>query len=180
MKQRTGCWWGLFWWAFLFTALFLLLTGCSLKKICWDRFPPEVGTDTVEVITTQYVDTTVYVYVQPQHTLDEVPVVIRDTIWVAGLPVPQIISKDTAVARTDFAEAKAWIERNRLALQLVQKDSLIEVRLDSIRTERDHYVKLYTTAIHTAPPEKCPMWRRILLLIIGFTMGLVFARLLKK
>lgn len=157
----------------------LILTGCSAQKWCWNKFPPEIKIDTVIHTETTYKDTTIFVHLPGDTLISEVPVYIIDTI--EGEPI--VITYEEAIAETGYAEARAWIQNSMLQLELIQKDSLIEVTLDSVIAIKDHYVELYTTEIHKSPPQKrCPVKSIILYLLIGFFAGaiLVFIIKLKK
>jgi len=160
-------------------AIAILFGGCATQKRCWEKFPPEIKTDTIVHTETVYVDTTIYVELPGEIDTVEVPVHIIDT--VPGEPI--VVTYEEAKAKTDFAEARAWVENSKLKLELIQKDSLIVVKLDSVIQIKDHYVELYTVEIHKSPPKKkCPTRSIILYLLGGFFLGvvLIFIIRLKK
>ena len=147
-----------------------ILAGCATQKRCFEKWPPEIKVDTVERTVVQYVDTTVYVQMPGDTVEVNVPVYIVDT--VEGKPI--VITYEEARAETEYAEARAWVEKSVLELELIQKDSLIEIRLDSVIAIKDHYVELYTTEIHESPPEmKCPLRSIIFYIAIGFAGGVL-------
>lgn len=154
----------------------ILLSGCATQKRCFEKFPPEIKTDTIIHTEIIYQDTTVFVEIKGDSVLVEVPVYIVDT--VEGKPI--VITYKDAEAETDFAAARAWIENSILQLELIQKDSLIEIQLDSVIAIKDHYIELYTTEIHKSPPKKkCPTRSIILYLLGGFFLGVVLIFIIK-
>lgn len=160
----------------LILAFILLFGGCATQKRCWEKFPPEIKTDTIIHTEIVYQDTTIFVEIPGDTILTEVPVYIIDTI--EGEPI--VITYEEAKAKTSYAEARAWIENSILQLELIQKDSLIEVQLDSVIAVKNHYVELYTTEIHKAPPKKkCPTKSIILYLLGGFFFGVVLIFIIK-
>jgi hypothetical protein len=172
----------LFWIAFLATlGIMVALGGCTGAKWCWRHFPPEIKTDTVKITKIDYRDTTVNFNIDWQHTVDEMPVVIIDTVTIEGKRISVALTMDSARARTEYAEAVAWVENSILRLELTQRDSLIAIRLDSVIAIKDHYVTLYTTEIHNTPPTiKCPWYSKILYLVVGFIVGGFCALLFRK
>lgn len=172
----------LFWIAFLATVgIMIMLGGCSAEKWCFEHFPPEVRVDTIQTTLTKWRDTTVYVQVPAERSIDEQPVIIHDTVYVEGKPVIRFATIDTARAHVQYADAKAWVSRSILELELTQKDSLLAFRFDSLTQERDHYFNLYTTTIHNTPPEvKCPWYMKLLMGLSGFVVGGGFAVLTRR
>ena len=110
--------------------LIVLLSGCVTQNRCLFKFPPPPP-DTITKHLVEYRDTTVFKYL-PGET-------VYDSIIVEKLVEKRVRVPYTSVhAETPFSEATASIERNKLKLKLIQKDSLLAIYLDSaIRISTD-------------------------------------------
>jgi len=106
----------------------VLFTGCATQKRCLTKFPPvtsvEIRDSIVSHDTIIYRDRTVYDTIQ------------GDTI-VKEVEVPVYITKDLKTdpieAENAYAYAKAWIENQRLKLELRLKEQAIERRLENAK-----------------------------------------------
>jgi len=115
---------------YLILILIVLLSGCVTQNKCLFKFPPPPP-DTIHTSSTVWKDTTIYKYL-PGET-------IRDSIIVEKLVEKRIKVPYTSIyAETEFSEATASIENNKLRLELIQRDSLLAIYVDSaIRISTD-------------------------------------------
>jgi len=153
-------------------AILALSIGCVTSKRCFDKFPPEVinTVDTIHVIT--YRDTIIEKYL-PGDTVyaGEKIIVINDTVVRVWRPVE---------AETELAQAKAWIENDRMKLRLIQKDSVLQFKLDSVIRVSSDTIKIVNTEIHEVYIKK-PITKYVSFwVIIGawFLWTLIFVLLL--
>ena len=127
--------------------IIVFLGSCVTQKRCLKKFPPVVSVDTIVHDTTIYRDTTVYEYIEGDTVYNERIISIPKTVYVP--PVE---------AETEFAHALAWIQNQRLRLELRQKDSLLQFRIDSaIRAnQRTEYITKVET--HQLLPKPFFKW----------------------
>ena len=113
-----------------------MLSGCITKKKCNNRFPPQIKDSIyiVEKTNTVYKDTTIYVRVK------------GDTVYKTDTVVyteKGIMSLDTLKAETELALALSWVANSKLFLNLIQKDTALKAKLDSVirlqNTEKNEY-----------------------------------------
>jgi len=114
----------------LFILIAVLFSGCVTQNKCLFKFPPPPA-DTVFSHSVEWKDTTIYKYL-PGKT-------IRDSVIVEKLIERRVNVPYTSLyAETDFSEATASIENNKLKLELIQRDSLLAIYLDSaVRNSTD-------------------------------------------
>lgn len=163
--------------------------GCATQKRCLEKWPPEITPiDTVTV--TQVRDTTIY----RENTITiRIPGdTVRDTVEIIPRPEPTYTT-DTVKSETQLARAKAWIEirddRPFIHLQLEQKQTDLQVRLDSAIQQRDRYRQELTTIrqTYTEPVFEPTPWYRftsvafwIFGAIVAFYLVLTFWVLKKR
>lgn len=165
------------------------ITGCATQKRCMEKWPPEITPiDTVTV--TQVRDTTIY-----RDTIITIQIpgdTVRDTVEI--YPIQETgYGTDTAKAETRYASAKAWVQvRNQRAeihLELQQKQTDLQVRLDSAIQQRDRYRQEITKIrqTYTEPIFEPTPWYRftasafwILSAIVAFYLVLTFMVLRKR
>ena len=146
--------------------ILVLLTGCVTQRRCLKKFPPIVSIDTVIKDTTIYRDTTVYVYL-PGDT------VYRDTVIEVpvGLYVPPV------TAETELARARVWIQAQRLRLELVQKDSLLQFKIDSAVRANSRVEYITKTETTQLPPK--PFFKRGFFILAGVIFLLCVVAVIK-
>jgi hypothetical protein len=106
----------------------VILAGCATQKRCLEKFPPQMVHDTVTTKSIIYKDTTVYVEIPGETVIKEVPILLP-------MPMPEI---EPVRAEVELAQAEAKLLKNKLRLTLIQKDSILEFKLDSaIRVNAD-------------------------------------------
>ncbi len=133
--------------------IILLLTvatmSCATQKRCFEKWPPK------EEVIVEYRDTTIMVELPGDTIYREITIESpcpEDTIWIrpkAGVPVASL---DTVHAQGSYSESKAWLERGKLKMTLIEHPQLIPVKIDSIIIERTQ------VEIHQEPPEKTIPW----------------------
>ena len=143
--------------------LIVFSSGCITQKKCLKKFPASV--DTVKIVITKdsiiYRDTTILIHL-PGAT-------VTDTVIIPCPPPPPAYVPDTARAETSLAVAKAWWKHPNIVLQLIQKDTTIERRLDSAIMEAYHWRSEYEKVTVTQPVKYIPKFYLITTYIfIGF------------
>ena len=114
----------------IFILIVVLLSGCVTSRKCFDKFPPPPP-DTIHTSSVEWRDTTIFKYL-PGET-------VHDSIIVEKLVEKRIKVPYTSIyAETEFSEATASIENSKLRLELIQRDSLLAIYVDSaIRISTD-------------------------------------------
>lgn len=115
-------------------AILLLLIGilsgsCVTQKKCLQRFPPQ--RDTLKIVSTRdsiiYKGTTIFIKLPGATVIDSIIIPCPD-------PGPAYIPKKVC-AETSLASACAWWSYPVIKLELIQKDTTIERRLDNALKE---------------------------------------------
>ena len=140
----------------------VLASSCVTQKRCFEKFPPEVKTDTVfyEVVRDSivYRDTTIILTLPGQTVID--------SIFIK----PGVIETSPVILETELARAEAFYRTPKVYLKLVQKDTLIKIRLDSALKDAYHWkTQYYEILSQTIQKEKYipEVYRVALWLIIG-------------
>ena len=111
--------------AWLIITGLLVLTSCVTQRRCNAKFPP--GRDTIKIETTRdsivYKDTIVYVKIPGEREIDSIPIPCP--------PPPSDYIPRRVYAETSLAKASAWWDYPVIKLELIQKDTTIERRLDN-------------------------------------------------
>ena len=100
-------------------------------------------------------------------------------------PAP-VLTSDTVIAKSKYADAKAWVERTdyrsaSLHVEVIQHDQIIRHEVDSLKMLIKHYRELYTVEIHKEPPViKVPWYYRASLPVAITLLLLIFAILMFK
>ena len=103
--------------------LIILLSGCVTQNRCLFKFPPPPP-DTIKTHSVEWRDTTIYEYLPGE--------IVRDSIIIEKLIEKRVRLPYTSLyAETAFSEATASVENNKLKLELIQRDSLLAIYLDS-------------------------------------------------
>ena len=130
----------------------LLITSCSPKII------KEVVTKDSIIYKEKisYRDTTIFRYL-PGDTVYKETIVYVDK--ATGL-----INSKKLFAFTSLAEASAWVYNSKLFLNLTQKDTTIEIRLDSAIKEARYWKEKYQTSntVVTKEVTKSPWYMKVL------------------
>lgn len=108
--------------------IMVMLSSCVTQRRCNEKFPP------IETYTSKdstYVkDSIVYQQVEVPVYIKGDTVLKNDTVyrdWFTGL-----INSKPVYAETTFAKAKAQVTNGKLSLELIQRDSLFNVKSDSL------------------------------------------------
>ena len=158
----------------------LFMTSCVTQKRCLRRYPPATESSRIEKTRDSlvYRDTTVYVTLPGKRVVDSIDVPCP----VVHPPAPLkggIASKpDTAFAETELASAKAWYSRQRVHLELVQKDTTLQLQLDNALKESYHWQSEYEKAKIVQQVKYIPGVYRVafwlwIFVIFGITLFLV-------
>lgn len=137
--------------------LLIAVASCSVEKRLarlLDKHP--LPKDTIHNTVLVYRDTTVYEYL-PGDTVEK----------VVELAVPVAIPDTAVEVCTDYACAFAGIFNNNLHLELVQIDTMVVFRLDSVLVEKYDTVFMRTEVPMKIEPK--PTWR-----ILTFVFGGLF------
>ena len=149
--------------------LLLSAASCITQKKCLQRFPPVVQTEIVTQVrdTIIYKDTTVFVTLPGN--------VIRDSVIIPCPEPTRPVRIDTARAETSLAEAKAWWSPPRIMLELIQKDTTIELRLENAIKESRHWRSEYEKVVETHVEKKIPT---IYSIALGGWIGIIILLLI--
>lgn len=130
----------------------LLITSCSPKII------KEVVTKDSIIYKEKisYRDTTIFRYL-PGDTVYKETIVYVDK--ATGL-----VNSKKLFAFTSLAEASAWVYNSKLFLNLIQKDTTIEIRLDSAIKEASYWKEKYqnSNTVVTKEVTKSPWYMKVL------------------
>ena len=127
----------------------LLLSSCSMQRYCERHFPPKESVDTVQNTVTIVKHDTVY-----YDTIIPVPIpgdITTDTVKLPDSVVnSKYVSNETlrslhASAHTSLAEAEAYMQVHppRIVLLLTQKDTTLQIKLDSALMRIDYWKDKY-------------------------------------
>lgn len=137
---------------YLIIILLLIVTSCSPKII------KEVVTKDSIIYreSISYRDTTIFKYL-PGDTVFKNTIVYVDK--VTGL-----VNSKKLFAFTSLAEASAWVYNSKLFLNLIQKDTTIEIRLDSAIKEAIYWKEKYQSNNTVVVKEvtKSPWYMKVL------------------
>lgn len=103
-----------------------------------------------------YKDTTIYKHL-PGDTVNKV-----DTVWINKWN--GLANSKKIYAFTSLAEASAWVKNSKLFLNLTQKDTTIEIRLDSAIKEATYWKEKYqnNSSVVVKEVTKSPWWMKAL------------------
>lgn len=103
---------------YLFIILIVFITGCTSQKRCMKKFPPK---DPIINTVVAYRDTTIYKTIPGEVVKEYVELQVE-------IPIP-----DTMItAKTQYAVAQAGLTSNELWLDLIQKETKVIFKLDSV------------------------------------------------
>jgi len=135
----------------------LIFSSCVTRKICLKKFP--VVADTVEVVhyrdSLVYRDTTIWV------TIPGDTIIHSDSVLIPCPPPPAQFIPDTALAESRFAIARAWWDHPFIRLTVADRDTTIELRLDSAIREAYHWKEMYQNVTIIKPENHIPAIYRI-------------------
>lgn len=147
-------------WLLVFLWLAMAFIGCSPKIV-----EKVVKKDSIvyrEKLV--YKDTTIYKYLPGDTVFKNTYVYIDKN---TGL-----INSKKIYAFTSLAEASAWVSNSKLNLNLIQKDTTIEIRLDSAIKEATYWKERYQNSSSVTVKEvtKSPWYMKALALIGGLCL----------
>lgn len=170
--------------------LLILIVGCATQKRCFEKFPPDTTT-TIEYIPgeIEYRDTIIEVKISGDTAYVESP--WNDNIVWEGLPdgyTPPGFTVEHRIApiRADLplAYSTAWVDNNTLKMRLVQKDSILKIKLDSAYRSGIDTVKIIEIKIveKPVPPKdytffKTGFWFELFLILILIGLLILFFKL---
>ena len=160
--------------AIIIFLLLLMSSGCVTQKRCLDKFPPITSVDTIKVPGEPiYIDTIIYRDVPGDTIIVDTTIIINESGEIEFTEV---------FAETELATAHAWIELDRLRLELNQKDSLFRFKLDSAIRENTDTVKIIHKEVVEVPkiPKSFPYYRFGFFLFLGLVLFYVTIKALKK
>jgi len=175
---------------YLSIILIVLLTGCVTQKRCLSKFPPTITHDTVyEVGTIFFGDKVVEVKI-PGDTVYAESSWNDDFVWTT-LPegtTPPDVTVEHRVERiradVPLAYSEAWVENNTLKMMLVQKDSILEFKLDSVKQFSVDTISISVVEYidRVVPPKmftffKSGFWVLLGLIIIIIILAFVFIKM---
>ena len=144
----------------------VLLSSCS-KQWCYTKWPISVDSIYKEIIRDSIVikDTIVYIHLPGETVIDSVKIPCPD-------PGPAYVPKKVR-SETSLAWAEAWFQFPNIKLLLVQKDTLIEKRLENAIRESYHWKSLYEKM--TVRPEPVKYIPGIYKVALWLWIGVVIA-----
>jgi hypothetical protein len=152
----------------LVIAIVIIFTqACVTQRRCIAKFPPVNETIKTEKIRDSlvYRDTTIYISLPGERVRDSVP------IPCPSPPAGYIPKK--VYAETSLAKASAWWSYPVIKLELVQKDTTIEKRLDNAVMEAYHWKSEYEKSKVTQMVKYVPgiyktaLWALISVILAG-------------
>lgn len=169
----------------LYILVIVLMGSCSaerrLSRIL-SNHPELMEVDTIETIN--YRDTIIYRDTVINIALPKDTVKLTDTLKIECKEDSLIIPMDTLMASTNIADARTWlnvsqgkIERH---LEVINKDSLLQIKIDSLVKESYYWQTKYLESIKTVKIKECPKWKNIMswigiilsfIIIIGLFFG---------
>jgi hypothetical protein len=134
--------------AILIAFIAILFAGCVTQRRCNLRFPP--STETVTLITEHdsivYKDTTIFVKLPGEYRID--------SVTIPCPPPPASYKPRRVYAETSLAKASAWWDYPVIKLELTQKDTTIEKRLEDANKEVYRWKNEYNKIVKVPPPVK--------------------------
>ena len=159
----------------VFIALVLLMSsGCVTQKRCLNKFPPVVTTITDTIPgETVYKDTTIYVSVPGDTIITDTTIIISDSGRIQFAEV---------FAETELAYAHSWIQVDRLRLELIQKDSLYQFKLDSAIRENTDTIKIVQKEVVEVPkiPKSHPFFKFGFFILLGLFLFTIVFLIIRK
>jgi hypothetical protein len=148
----------------------ILSVSCVTQKRCFNKFPP--GNDSIVYVTE--VDSIVI-----RDTLVLVDIwteTVYDTVEIPCPPPPPFYKPKPAYAETSLAKASAWWDYPYIRLELIQKDTTIEIRLESAIREAYFWKTEYIKIKETIKVKYIPniykiafwLWIGVFIAIIGY------------
>jgi hypothetical protein len=128
-------------------AFVTLSASCVTLRKCQNKFPPQTSVIVKDSIITK--DTIIY--------RDKIiPFIIKGDTVFAEKKVPVYVDISPVWTQTEYASASAWVQDSKLKLQLIQKDQVIKIIIDSAFKEVSHWKEMYNNKEVTKvlPPEK--------------------------
>lgn len=124
-----------------------LLSSCVTQRRCSIKFPIVVNSSVKETVRDSivYRDTVIYVGIPGELRTDSIPIPCSDVLGY----IPQKVYAETSLAR-----ASAWWSYPNIKLELIQKDTTIERRLDNALKEAYHWQSEYEKITVTPQPLK--------------------------
>ena len=152
----------------IFILIVVLLSGCVTSRKCFEKFPPPPA-DTIHTSSIEWRDTTIFKYLPGDTIVDSV--IIEELI-----EVPVDIPYTSLYAETGFSEATASIENNKLRLELIQRDSLLAIYLDSAIRINSDTIKINIPYVKEVPVKT--KWQTFLATGFWIVLGLFLFTLL--
>ena len=133
---------------FILSIVLAVLSSCVTQRRCNYKFPSKNDTIRIETIRDSIVikDTTIYITLPGEVVHDSIEIPCPD-------PGPAYIPKKVT-AETSLAKATAWWSYPVIKLELIQKDTTIEKRLNQALKESYYWKTEYKKIIVTPQPEK--------------------------
>ena len=155
----------------LYLALFVTFAGtsCVTQRKCLSKFPPSRDTIIITNVRDSIVlrDTVIFVTI-PGET-------VYDSVMIPCPEVPGYIPRKV-YAETSLAKASAWWSYPVIKLELIQKDTTIERRLNNAIREAYHWKTEYEKITITPQPievipQRFKNYRNIVFLIFALAFG---------
>jgi hypothetical protein len=143
---------------FILILLALTLVGCVTQKRCNEKFPPQTITITKDSI------------------VEKEKIVLKDTVVTRTIPGDTVHQIDTVIsnkgivnskklyAETSLAKASAYVYKSKLYLELIQKDTTLEFKLDSVIQEATYWKEKYqnSSTVVIKETSKSPWYVKVL------------------
>lgn len=164
----------------LILAFSLLLSSCATKRWCNKHYPQVADTVLKETVRDSIIvrDTTITITLPGEKEIDSIPIPCP--------PPPPAYVPRKVHASTPLADAWAWWEYPNIKLELIQKDTTIQRRLDNAIREAYHWKTLYEKlTIRPEPVKIIPKFYKFctkgfwLLIIAGIIYAVVKFKLYK-
>lgn len=143
----------------IFLLVLILINGCCTQKRCLTKYPPQTIIERSD--STIYRDTIIY------HDRIVYDTIRADTVFIEKrIKVPSEFKTDPIEAENTYAIARAWIENQKLKLELTQKDQVIQRIIKNAEVQEKYWreqfykevTKETTTEYKTKRIHKIAMW----------------------
>jgi len=151
----------------------LILTSCTTQKKCLQKFPvkPEIIIETETIIK----DTVIY----RTRFINHFDTIYADTVITEVLIRPNM---KPVFAEVAFASALCRIVNNKLRLELVQKDSVLQSIIEIQEKETRHWQEMYHNKKETIVREVKfipQIYKYSLFIVIGLIVGFISYLIIK-
>jgi hypothetical protein len=90
-------------------------------------------------------------------------------VWIDPVS-PPFLNIPPVVNEVELAYSKAWVDQNILKSLLIQKDSILKFKLDSVRRVSKDTLRITNTIKYQVPTDPNPFWRNGFFVLAGLIL----------